>query len=285
MATKITATIENLRNGKCAVRNDGKPSELREVLKVAFPRDTTTTSGSYEYYYSKFGKGLWSVLSICHLPAFSVKEFLKDINKQKTPMKNRTIKPQQAQSIINIACAGVWKPKLAKLWAEDIVMGNDITITEVSYKEMRKACNDAQNKLFDTIFGKDVKPFTAKKGEWVVIVSGDVDYIYFNLKTPYQLREDLISEIGVFKVVDDSKGGQNGYTDIKDFVFRKATAAEIKEASWYPHLTPCLVKHATNIWVFRYSAKQYGEFYESTNKSGASSVWKEHRKLDINNLP
>jgi len=84
------------------------------------------------------------------------------------PMKNRTITAQQAQSIIDIACKD-WKPVLAKHWAVTIVQKGNIEITEEYYKEMRSACTVDQHKLFDEIFGKDVKEFTSddlKHGEW-----------------------------------------------------------------------------------------------------------------------
>jgi hypothetical protein len=67
--------------------------------------------------------------------------------------KSFTITAEQAQSIINIACTN-WKKKLAEKWANDIVLGKDIQISEEFYKEMRAACTSEQNKLFDEIFGK-----------------------------------------------------------------------------------------------------------------------------------
>jgi hypothetical protein len=61
-----------------------------------------------------------------------------------------------AQKIISIACSS-WKEKLADRWAKTIVLDGTIEITEDFYKEMRKACTAEQHKLFDEIFGKDVK--------------------------------------------------------------------------------------------------------------------------------
>lgn len=71
-------TIEDLRNGKCAVRNDGTLEELKKVLSLAFSSDTHTLEGLYRYYYSysKF-KDYWS--GDCEsqgLPSQSVKDFL-----------------------------------------------------------------------------------------------------------------------------------------------------------------------------------------------------------------
>lgn len=64
------------------------------------------------------------------------------------------LKPKDAQRIIDIACS-TWKVKLAAEWAKDIVLGLNIRIEEVRYKEMRNACTAKQHELFDEIFGKD----------------------------------------------------------------------------------------------------------------------------------
>jgi hypothetical protein len=68
--------------------------------------------------------------------------------------KSFTITSEQAQSIINIACS-TWKKQLAEKWANNIVLGNEIEVSEEFYKEMRAACTPLQNELFDKIFGKD----------------------------------------------------------------------------------------------------------------------------------
>jgi hypothetical protein len=105
----MEATIENLRNGKCAVKNDGTLEELNKVLKAAFPKDGLVVG--IKSYYSKSGSWSWIGQNYTNIPSFSVKEFLKNMNQQPT-MKNRTLTPKQAQSIIDIAC-GAWKLKLA----------------------------------------------------------------------------------------------------------------------------------------------------------------------------
>jgi len=135
-------------------------------------------------------------------------EILKQ-EKQKE-MKNRTISAANAQRIINIACEN-WKQKLAANWGFNIALSKDIEILEDFYQEMRKACTDSQNVLFDDIFGKDVEV--------------------------------------------------------------------------YPDGTPCLVRTSNaDTWTLRY-ANGKGEFYNVGRKSGTSSTWVYHMKLDINNLP
>ena len=110
------------------------------------------SDGNIKHYQSKEIKSSNSTL-------ISFKEFESTyLNKQEKPkeMKNRKITPNQAQRIINIACS-TWKPTLAEKWGKDIVIYNNIDITEEFYQEMRKACTEPQNKLFDEIFGKDVE--------------------------------------------------------------------------------------------------------------------------------
>jgi hypothetical protein len=84
-----------------------------------------------------------------------VERLWKEQNSQtQKEMKPRNITPEQAQSIIDIACT-TWTGKLADKWAKEIVTKKPIEISEEFYQEMRKACTKEQNELFDQIFGKD----------------------------------------------------------------------------------------------------------------------------------
>ncbi len=76
---------------------------------------------------------------------------------------------ENAKEIINIACS-TWKHKLATEWGASIILNHFIMITETRYKEMRKACDESQNVLFDAIFGNDI--LTIKLGNKVKVVSG-----------------------------------------------------------------------------------------------------------------
>ena len=75
--------IKQLQNGEIAVRNDGTLDELREVLKVAFPKDKTELNDFYKrkdvFLASKEYTGEWCYDILQHntLPNFSVKDFLK----------------------------------------------------------------------------------------------------------------------------------------------------------------------------------------------------------------
>lgn len=46
-------TIEDLREGRCVIVNDGTIKELRAVLKAAFPEDDSTVIGCARYYSGK----------------------------------------------------------------------------------------------------------------------------------------------------------------------------------------------------------------------------------------
>lgn len=83
-----------------------------------------------------------------------IERLWKEQNQNQDMKKSFTITSEQAQSIINIAC-NAWKKQLAEKWANNIVLGNKIEISEEFYKEMRVACTAPQNELFDKIFGKD----------------------------------------------------------------------------------------------------------------------------------
>lgn len=71
-------TIEDLRNGNCAVTNDGTLEELKNVLRLAFPNDPTQVIGTYLYYQrSIVKKKEWEGTNgVLHIPAQSVKDFL-----------------------------------------------------------------------------------------------------------------------------------------------------------------------------------------------------------------
>ena len=66
-------TIEDLKQGRCAVINDGTLEELREVLRLAFP-NSNSTDGLYKFYYAKYNA--WNCVDSCNLPTQSVKDFL-----------------------------------------------------------------------------------------------------------------------------------------------------------------------------------------------------------------
>lgn len=68
-------TIQDLREGSCAVENDGTLEELREVLKKAFPDDKAIPKGGIKFYYLN-ANGYWKLSDGTNLPIQSVKDFL-----------------------------------------------------------------------------------------------------------------------------------------------------------------------------------------------------------------
>lgn len=75
-------TIEDLKNRKCAVINDGTLEQLKKVLKLAFPTDTHLVRGLNKIYFaSTINYGLWTGnnnTNRSELPLQSVKDFLKE---------------------------------------------------------------------------------------------------------------------------------------------------------------------------------------------------------------
>lgn len=72
-------TIEDLKNGKCAVKNDGSVEELREVLRRAFPRDSAIVSGGASYYMKMDGGSKdWDCSDSPDLPYQSLKDFITE---------------------------------------------------------------------------------------------------------------------------------------------------------------------------------------------------------------
>ena len=70
-------TIEDLKQGRCAVINDGTLEELREVLKLAFPKDEGIVCTNYEFYLvNRRNKTVWVYKNSTKLPTQSVKDFL-----------------------------------------------------------------------------------------------------------------------------------------------------------------------------------------------------------------
>lgn len=197
---------------------------------------------------------------------------LSDIIKlTKTQEPMRKIKYSDAQRIVDIACP-TWTNMLFDKWGRDIVLKRDFEITNDDYKTMRKACSEAQHKVFNDIFGEDKPQF--KVGDWV---KG-----WHHPNSMYQNKAWEIGDInprGYFIPKNSS-----GYTCGSQWL-RLATEEEIKAANVFPDGTPCLVRdNLGDNWKFYY-ANGKGEFYAYGRKSGNSIPWKQSIKLDMNNLP
>lgn len=70
-------TIQDLKNGICAVHNNGTVEELRGILYIAFPSDKAHVSGDFNFYYAHVTTSKWLCADTTNLPVQSVKDFLK----------------------------------------------------------------------------------------------------------------------------------------------------------------------------------------------------------------
>jgi len=270
-------TLEDLKNGKCCIANNGTVEELNLVLS-AVTGDNVKAEGTEDFYrvYKWAGGSTWAGSSYNEMPVQSVKDFVKQI-KQDTSM--RKITAEQAQSIIDIAC-NRWKTKLAKLWGESMVLNKYVEIPEEFYQEMRKTCTLEQHKLFDEIFGPEHK---YKVGDWVVYLNETGKNILHQRKINRAYLVYEVSKGGVRTFLKDNKSVDgNGWAPFEDV--RLATEEEILKAKCpYYDGQPCLVK-IVNGWVLRYSTgkvneKGYPGFYRDGDKFGLVNFWKKHVPL------
>lgn len=132
------------------------------------------------------------------------KKHVLNMKKERFPF---SLKPQDAQRIIDIAC-GTWKEKLAVdcKWAKNIVLKKDIVIIESFYKQMRKACTDEQNKLFDEIFGKDTVECKFKVGDYIV---------FKNIDNTFYITGITDGEVITRPVVNNLHNPNNTYNNIE----------------------------------------------------------------------
>lgn len=165
-----------MENRKICFESDGTKETgkriINELLKLGGRNSGLEGIKPKGYYYFINPQGLINNTMCPSRYNLKIKQ-LPIVEKQNViinNMKNRTLTPKQAQSIINIACEE-WKKKLAVLWAKDIVLTKNIEVSEEFYTEMRKVCTAPQNELFDEIFGNDdelIKAINLKEGECIL---------------------------------------------------------------------------------------------------------------------
>ena len=207
---------------------------------------------------------------------------IQKLTKTQEPM-TRKIKYSDAQRIVDIACE-TWKELLFNSWGKDIVLKKDINIPSEDYQNMRKACTEAQHKLFDDIFGKDKPQF--KIGDWVYIIDAKAGARGANDRIG-----QITNEFSYNGLLSTNEEGININFNSKIWrvsnkaELRLATEEEIKAANVFPDGTPCLVRGGkTDPWILYY-ADGKGGFYRFGKKSGITTDWKYSMKLDMNNLP
>ena len=75
-------TIQELRDGKVAVINDGSICDLMAVLKMAFPSDVVPPDGSYKFYWASDNNLTWWSGYKTDLPTQYVKIFIEEIEQE-----------------------------------------------------------------------------------------------------------------------------------------------------------------------------------------------------------
>jgi hypothetical protein len=168
-------------------------------------------------------------------------------------------------------------------------MRERIVVEEIFYIEMRTACTAEQHKLFDEIFGKDIKEPSYKIGDYVYVIkrcdNSAMCKKYANVGDVILIDDIVNNPYAEHKIATSKEGHAIRVFEYPEMV-RLATPEEIKASQWYPHLTPCLVgSRGSNEYQLRYSSNEVGRFYSHGSKSGCTSMWDKHCKLDINNLP
>lgn len=253
----------------------------------------TNVIGKYthKYYYNykvkekellKDNQWSYTIHNITAYTEITFEQFEKYVlnNNHNTMKKEYKITYEQAQSIIDIACI-TWKPKLAVLWGVEIVLQrNDITISKTFYNEMRKACTEEQNELFDTIFGLDEED-SFKAGDWVYI--GEETSIW---KSVVKLTKDIKDKWGC---AIDKIGNESKLNVI--YISRKATPEEIEKAQC-PYEKGELIfardDDGDDFWQLRYfSHFEEGRVhtYMSQEKVGDTQSWDLHAPAKGVKLP
>lgn len=122
-------TIEDVRNGKCAIENDGTVEELATVINKSFPSQTKFKIGFHydkdKYYGILYHEAEWTCGSETRIPSQSVKLFLSQIEGDLPKDYNRTVENLiDANSVTNTQDSKLgeeWQPK----WGEEVEVSDD----------------------------------------------------------------------------------------------------------------------------------------------------------------
>lgn len=167
----------------------------------------------------------------------------------------KTLTPENAQRIIDVACS-TWRNTLFDQWGKQIVLKQEIRVSDSDYVKMREACTPEQNALFDEIFGKDEPQF--KVGDWVTRTV-EAFGVHFKGKT------FPISAIDAYQVAENG----TEYKHLKGSI-RLATPEEIRLATTPKKGTACLCSIDKRTWHVRY-ANGEGAFYLNGAKGGGTT--------------
>lgn len=157
-------TIEDLRNGKCAVKNDGTLEELRKVLKMAFP-DDILTAGKSNYYFAD-SMDYWCGNSETNLPVQSVKDFLW------TPKVGEIVlvrdfysEPWEEFAYMGTIPQSPSPFKVTSPSNAELVM-NGGTAREISFRQMKQCTEEPSIEITVKVNGKEVSPSVISEETW-----------------------------------------------------------------------------------------------------------------------
>ena len=83
--------------------------------------------------------------------------------------------PTSAQTIINLIEEPTTKYRAASKWGAKIVLGEDIKVSKIFYKHLRKIATYDLNRCLDILFGKDI--------DFSILNNTDVFYVEWNDQT------------------------------------------------------------------------------------------------------
>jgi hypothetical protein len=120
-------TINDLREGRVAVINDGTVEELRKVLKHAFSNDHFKPDGTYQFYIVDPDEdGVWDCADKVTTPTQSVKVFIEEIERPSSdPLTLENCEFVRCDSWVGstFKVGGVYTKKLAQTKVEEILIG------------------------------------------------------------------------------------------------------------------------------------------------------------------
>jgi hypothetical protein len=123
-------------------------------------------------------------------------------------VKTYTMSSNDAVNIIDIACDG-WKKKLAYLWGTDIVLKNDIEVSNEFVDEMFEAASNTQKHVLFQIFPhKQVKTLDTLKGNRNHFSADDHDNSMIQVRLYGNLENQgyWLSSCFNWEIVKDNQG-------------------------------------------------------------------------------
>lgn len=136
-------TIEDVRNGKCAIENDGTEQDIKTVVKYIFG---STPLGAEKFYFKDVTGYGWESSSETDLPTQSVKLFLSQIEGEKEDNKyleaHTSFHNQMGDYIVETT--EEWQPK----WGEEVEVSDGLSYWQVENFFCLNPDKDSEFKYF-----------------------------------------------------------------------------------------------------------------------------------------